>query len=228
MLNVMGTLFIIATPIGNLSDVTFRAIETLKSLDILFCEDTRVTKRLLDRYGISIPTDSYREEVHRQKLERVLANLREGKRVGLVSDAGTPAISDPGFRLVRDVLAAEPETPIIPIPGPSAVATALSASGFPSDEFLFLGFPPHKKGRQSAFIEAMDQPRTVVLYESPHSIDKALAAIGALDPMRPLCVGREVTKLHETFYRGTAAEVTAQLAKTSARGEFVVIIAQKP
>lgn len=224
----MGTLFIIATPIGNLEDVTYRAVETLKSLDVLFCEDTRVTVRLLERYALRVPMDSYREEAHREKLERVLAHLREGKRVGLVSDAGTPAISDPGFRLVRDVLAAEPETTVVPIPGPSAVVTSLSVSGFPSDEFLFLGFPPHKKGRQSAFAEAMDQPRTVVLYESPHRIDKALVAIDALDPARTLCVGREITKIHETFYRGTAKEVAAQLEKTSSKGEFVIVIAPKP
>ncbi|MEY4745346.1 MAG: ribosomal small subunit methyltransferase [Candidatus Parcubacteria bacterium] len=224
----MGTLFIIATPIGNLEDVTYRAIETLRGLDVLFCEDTRVTRRLLDRYGLVVPMDSYREEAHREKLARVLGHLREDKRVGLVSDAGTPAISDPGFRLVRDVLAAEPSTTVVPIPGPSAVATALSASGFPSDQFLFLGFPPHKKGRQSAFAEAMGQERTVVLYESPHRIGKALAAIGSIDPARTLCVGRELTKIHETFYRGTAQEVAARLEQTSSRGEFVIVISPKP
>lgn len=227
MLDAMGTLFIIATPIGNLQDVTVRAIETIKSLDILFCEDTRVTKRLLDRYGVAVPTDSYREEVHGLKMARVLAALRDGKRVGFVSDAGTPAISDPGFRLVRDVLAAEPSTTVVPIPGPSAVATALSVSGFPSDEYLFLGFPPHKKGRAAAFKEALDQPRTVVLYESTHRIDKALAAIAEIDPARRLAVGREITKIHETFYRGTAVEVAAALGKTSSKGEFVIVISPK-
>jgi len=223
----MGTLFIIATPIGNLEDVTYRAIETLRSLDLLFCEDTRVTVRLLERYGLHVPMDSYREDAHRQKLDRVLAALRDGKRVGLVSDAGTPAISDPGFRLVRDVLAAEPETTIVPIPGPSAVAAALSVSGLPSDEFLFLGFPPHKKGRNAAFKEALDQPRTVVLYESTHRIEKALTAIAEIDPTRGLTVGREITKMHETFYRGTASEIMEQLAKTSTRGEFVIVIAPR-
>ena len=224
----MGTLFIIATPIGNLEDATYRSIETLRSLDLLLCEDTRVTARLLDRYGLRVPMDSYREDAHHQKLQRALTALRDGKNVGLVSDAGTPAISDPGFRLVRDVLAAEPETKVVPIPGPSAVAAALSVSGLPSDEFLFLGFPPHKKGRAAAFREALDQPRTVVLYESTHRIAKALEAIAAIDPARHLVVGREVTKLHETFYRGTAAEVTAQLEKTSSKGEFVICIAPKP
>ncbi|HTK04605.1 MAG TPA: SAM-dependent methyltransferase, partial [Candidatus Eisenbacteria bacterium] len=139
--------------------------------------------------------------------------------------AGTPAISDPGFRLVRDVLAAEPETTVIPIPGPSAVAAALSVSGLPSDEFLFLGFPPHKKGRTAAFKEALGQPRTVVLYESTHRIEKALTAIAELAPDRGLVVGREITKMHETFYRGTASEIMGQLAKTSTRGEFVIVIA---
>lgn len=224
----MGTLFLIATPIGNLDDMTFRAVETLKSLDVLYCEDTRVTRRLLDRYGVTIPSlDSYREDSHGLKLARVLGHLRDGKKVGFVSDAGTPAVADPGFRLVRDVLTAEPETAIVPIPGPTAVATLLSASGFSADEFLFLGFPPHKKGRQSFFQEAMDQPRTVVIYESTHRIDKALDAIGGIDAERQLVVGRELTKMFETIYRGTAADVAAKLAATSSRGEFVIAIAPR-
>jgi len=220
----MGTLFIIATPIGNLGDVTYRAIECLRGLDVLFCEDTRVSQRLLERYEIRVPLESYREEVHRQRLGRVLEFLREGKKVGFVSDAGTPGVSDPGSWLVREVLDAEPETAIVPIPGPSAVAAVLSASGFPSDEYVFLGFPPHKKGRQAFFREAMAQPRTAVIYESTHRIFKALEAIAALDPERRLCVGRELTKMHETLYRGKVAEVTAALQGTSSKGEFAIVI----
>ncbi len=223
----MGTLYVIATPIGNLEDVTFRAVETLKSLDLLLCEDTRVTRRLLDRYNIEVRTESYREQVHFQKITHVAELLREGKRVGIVSDAGTPGISDPGFRLVRDVLAAVPDTTVVPIPGPSAVVAALSVSGLPSDSFVFLGFPPHKKGRSALFKEAMSQDRTTVLYESTHRIEKALAEIAALDPNRQLAVGRELTKMFETVYRGTAAEVMAALEMTSTKGEFVIVIAPK-
>lgn len=224
----MGTLYVIATPIGNLDDVTPRSLATLKSLDLLLCEDTRVTARLLQRHDIRVPMEPYREDLHFKKVSRVVELLKDGKTVGLVSDAGTPGISDPGCRLVRDVLIAAPETAVIPIPGPSAVATALSASGLPSDQFLFLGFPPHKKGRNAFFKEALEQQRTVVLYESTHRIAKALGTIAALDPERKLCVGRELTKLHETFYRGTAAEIMKGIARTSAKGELVIIIAPLP
>ncbi len=220
-----GTLYIIATPIGNLDDVTPRAIATFKSLDLLLCEDTRVTGRLLQRYDCKVPMEPYREDAHFKKVSRVVALLKEGKTIGLASDAGTPGIADPGYRLVRDVLAAAPDTIVIPIAGPSAVATALSASGLPADQFVFLGFPPHKKGRNAFFKEAMSQDHTVVLYESTHRIEKALDAIGALDPKRYLVVARELTKLHETFYRGNAGVVREMLEKTSTKGEFVVMIA---
>jgi 16S rRNA (cytidine1402-2'-O)-methyltransferase len=220
----MSTLYVIATPIGNLDDATFRSVETLKSLDLLFVEDTRVTGRLLERYGIKVPMQAYREDNHGLMLPKMLAALREGKTVGLVSDAGTPAIADPGFRLVRDVLAAEPDTKVIPIAGASAVATALSISGFSADQFTFMGFPPHKKGRNGFFKEAMEQPRTVVLYESTHRIEKALDAIYELAPERKIVVCRELTKMFETIYRGTAAEVKEQLAKTSSKGEYVIVI----
>ena len=221
----MGTLSIIATPIGNLEDVTVRALATLRQVDLLLCEDTRVTRRLLDRYEIVVTTESYREEVHFQKVSRIVELLRQDKHVGLVSDAGTPGISDPGSRLVRDVLAQEPTVKVVPIPGPSAVTTALSASGFPSDAFVFLGFPPHKKGRSAFFTRAMAQELTTVLYESTHRIDKALDSINAADPARKLVVARELTKMFETFYRGTASEIKAQLEKTSSKGEFVIVIA---
>jgi len=134
----MGTLYVIGTPIGNLEDVTFRAISTFKTLDLLLCEDTRVTHRLLERYGITVKTESYREQVHFQKITQIAELLKEGKKVGIVSDAGTPGISDPGFRLVRDVLSAAPDTKIEPIPGPSAVAAAVSVSAMPTDSFVFM------------------------------------------------------------------------------------------
>lgn len=217
-------LYVIATPIGNLEDVTVRALATLRQLDVLLCEDTRVTKRLLDRYEIRVPYESYREEVHRARVGRIIERLRAGQKVGIVSDAGTPAVSDPGSWLVRDILAALPEAEIVPIPGPSAVTAAISVSGT-GDEFVFLGFPPHKKGRQSFFAAALAEPRAVVLYESTHRIEKALESIRELAPERRLVVCRELTKMHETIYRGKAAEVLEKLAATSAKGEFVIVIA---
>ncbi len=220
----MGTLYVIATPIGNLEDVTVRALAVLRQVDLLLCEDTRVTKRLLDRYEIVVPMDSYREQVHNLKIGRIAELLREGRSVGIVSDAGTPGVSDPGSWLVRDILKQAPEAKVVPIPGASAAVAALSASGMPADEFVFLGFPPHKKGRQSFLKEAMSQPRTAVLYESTHRIEKCLTALGGIDPARQFCVAREITKMFETFYRGTAAEVLDQLAKTSTKGEFVIVI----
>ncbi len=223
----MGTLYIIATPIGNLEDATFRSIATLKKLDALFVEDTRVTGRLLERYGIKVPMQSYREDSHGLKMPKMLELLRAGKTVGLVSDAGTPAIADPGFRMVRDVLRAEPDTAIIPIAGVSAVTAALSVAGFPSDEFTFLGFPPHKKGRNAFFKDALEQPRTTVLYESTHRIEKALASIGEYAPERRLVVCRELTKMFETTYRGTATHIAERLASTSSKGEFVIVMEGK-
>lgn len=220
-----GTFYIIATPIGNLGDMTMRALETISGLDLLMCEDTRVTKKLLSAFDIHVPVDSYREEVHHKKRDVVLGFLREGKDVGLVSDAGTPVISDPGARLIADVLTALPEIRVVPVPGASAVTTALSASGLRADRFVFLGFPPHKKGRDAFFDDAMAYGDTVVLYESTHRIMKTMQAIDTRDPRRHLCVAREVTKLHETFYRGTAGEVIAMLETSSIRGEFVIMIA---
>lgn len=222
-----GTLYIIGTPIGNLDDASPRMRATLESLSLLMCEDTRVTAKLLARFDIRIPLDSYREEVHHVKMRHVIATLAEGKDVGLVSDAGTPAISDPGARLVSDALAALPDLKVVPVPGPSAVAAALSVSGFRADSFVFLGFPPHKKGRASWFKEAMEERRTAVLYESPHRIMKALDALAAEDPERRLCVCRELTKLHETVYRGIATEIMAALEKGSSKGEFVIVIDAK-
>ncbi|MBI4457483.1 16S rRNA (cytidine(1402)-2'-O)-methyltransferase [Candidatus Uhrbacteria bacterium] len=220
-------LSVIATPIGNLDDVSARALETLKSVDVLYCEDTRVTAKLLARYEIRVPLQSYREEVHRQKIGEIIALLADGKHVGLVSDAGTPGVSDPGSWLIRDILAAAPETIISPIPGPSAAVAALSISGFPGDEFVFLGFPPHKKGRAAFLKAAMQEPRSAVLYESTHRIEKALEALAEIDPARPLVVCRELTKMHETIYRGTAVLILERLKATSTKGEFVIVISRK-
>lgn len=221
---MQGKLFVIATPIGNLDDVSPRALRVMSEVDLLLCEDTRVTRKLLSRHGIGVPVESYREQVHFRKIDHVADLLLEGKDIGIVSDAGTPAISDPGSRLVRDILVREPDIEVIAVPGPCAAVAALSVSGFHADRFVFLGFPPHKKGRARFFQDAMGYSDTVVLYESTHRIMKALEAIRDIDPERKLCVARELTKMHETLYRGNAGEVIAALEATSTKGEFVIII----
>jgi 16S rRNA (cytidine1402-2'-O)-methyltransferase len=220
----MSTLYVIATPIGNLDDVSPRCLEALRGVGMLLCEDTRVTRRLLDRHEIRVPIlDSYREDSHAAKSALAIDALREGTDVGFASDAGTPGISDPGTRLVAAVVAALPDTKVVPIPGPCAATALLSVSGFATDEFLFLGFAPHK-GRERFFRDLLAEERTTVFYESPHRMDKALDALAEYAPERRLCVGRELTKLHETLYRGTAAEVRAALDATSWKGEFVVAV----
>ncbi|MEA3249477.1 MAG: 16S rRNA (cytidine(1402)-2'-O)-methyltransferase [Patescibacteria group bacterium] len=219
----IGTLYVIATPIGNLGDMTLRAVETLKNVDVLFAEDTRVTRRLLTKFDIQVPLESYREQVHSAKAARVIGLLRDGKDVGLVSDAGTPGVSDPGAMLVRDVLQDMPDARIVPAPGPSAVVAAVSVAGFPSDAFTFFGFPPHKKGRNAFFDEVVDCPHTVVLYESPHRVLKTLGQLAECVPDRRLCILRELTKMHESSYRCTAAEAV-ELVSEHVKGEFVIVM----
>ncbi len=224
----MATLYIVATPIGNLEDVTLRALRVLKEADLVLCEDTRVTKRLLEKYNIKTPTLSYHAQSKLSKVEKILELLEEGKTLALVSDAGTPAVSDPGVLLVSQIRERFGDAVTIsPIPGPSAVITALSASGIPASEFLFLGFLPHKKGRETLFREIAASKRTVVFYESPHRILKTFESLAQYVPEREVAVGREITKIHEEFPRGTAAELLAYFAKNEekVRGEFVVIVA---
>lgn len=224
----MGTLSIVGTPIGNLGDITLRALDTLKQADAIACEDTRVTAKLLARYDIQKPLLIFHARSGRTASDRILALLAQGKRVALVTDAGTPGISDPGselVRAVRDKLAGE--VTIEAVPGPSALAAALSIAGVPTNEFLFLGFLPHKKGRQTLFKEIAKEERTVVFYESPHRIEKALASLAEVLPEgRRVTVARELTKLHESLVEGTAQEVRDHFAArpTEVRGEFVVIV----
>ncbi len=220
-----GKLYIVATPIGNLGDITLRALETLKRVDFILCEDTRVTKKLLDHYEIKKPTISYHQHSDFKKIKEIINLLSEGKNLALVTDAGTPGISDPGNMLISDLLKNKIDQ-IIPIPGPSAIVTALSVSGFPTDKFLFLGFPPHKNKRQKFFKEAVAYDFTVAFYESGHRILKCLKELKEyLDPKKELLVGRELTKQFETIYRGTIDEITEQMKEE--RGEFVVIINKK-
>ncbi len=218
-------LYVVATPIGNLQDASPRALETLRAADAIVCEDTRVTAKLLAANGIQRPLLSHHHHSTQDKTADIIERLGNDETLALVTDAGTPAISDPGGMLVRDVYAALGEdVKIIPIPGPSACIAALSVSGFPADRFVFLGFPPHKNGRQTYFKELAARPETVVFYESTHRIEKTLEQLGAVIGDRPLVVCRELTKLHETIYRGTAAEILAALAATSIKGEFVIVV----
>ncbi len=229
-------LYIVATPIGNLEDMTFRAIRILKEVDLILCEDTRVTKILLEKYEIKKPILNYHQHSKLQKIDYIINLLKGGKNLALVSDAGTPGISDPGQRLIGKVLEElGEEVKIEPIPGANAAISALSISGFNTDEFLFLGFPPHKKGRQTFFVNVLEesQKRTVVFYESTHRIIKALEQIKELlEPriynLEPnLVVCRELTKKFETIYRGTIMEVLEKLKNDIIKGEFVVVIKAK-
>lgn len=229
------SLYIVATPIGNLEDVTFRAIRVLKEADLILCEDTRVTRVLLEKYEIQKPVISYHQHSKLQKIDYIISLLKEGKNLALVSDAGTPGISDPGQqlidRLISDSAEWEKGIEIVPIPGPSAVISALSISGFDTDEFLFLGFPPHKKGRQTFFQNVLEESkkRTVVFYESTHRIVKALEQMDQMDEIKraQIVLCRELTKKFETVYRGAISEVLEKLKNDIIKGEFVVVTRSK-
>jgi 16S rRNA (cytidine1402-2'-O)-methyltransferase len=225
----MGTLSVVATPIGNLGDITLRAIDTLKQADAIACEDTRVTAKLLARYGIEKPLLVYHAQSGKLAATRILGLLGEGKHVALVTDAGTPGISDPGSELVAEVRARlGGDVRIDAIPGPSALTAALSIAGVPVHEFIFLGFLPHKKGRQTLFREIAQASRTMVFYESPHRIGKTLTSLAeALSEDRTVTILRELTKLHESVVQGSAREVLEYFAAhpQEERGEFVVVVA---
>lgn len=224
----MGTLSVVATPIGNLGDITLRALEILKEADAIACEDTRVTAKLLKRYDISRPLLVYHAQSGRRDATRILELLGEGKHIALVTDAGTPGISDPGSALVAEVRERlEGDVRIQAIPGPSALTAALSIAGVPTDEFTFLGFLPHKKGRQTRMKEIAASERTVIFYESPHRIEKALAELAAvLAEDRRVVVLRELTKMFESVTSGSALELQAHFKSHAGevRGEFVVIV----
>jgi 16S rRNA (cytidine1402-2'-O)-methyltransferase len=223
----MSTLYVVATPIGNLEDITLRAIRTLKEVKLILAEDTRVTKKLLMHYDISTPTMSYHANSKLAKLDRIVAMLEEGNDIALVSDAGTPAISDPGVELVAAVRRTLPDVRVITIPGPSALAAAVSIAGLPAAQFTFLGFLPHKKGRETLFKEIAEQERATVFYESPHRILKTLASLATHAPMRTIMIARELTKIYECTVYGTPAELLVYFDEHSdeVRGEFVVLVA---
>ncbi len=224
----MPSFFIVSTPIGNLNDITKRAINTLKSVDLILCEDTRVTTKLLDAYNIKKPLQSYHKYSNLNKINHILNLLEKGQNIALVSDAGTPAISDPGSFLVSEIVKKFGDNiKIVPIPGPSAILAALSVSGFFADRFRFFGFLPHKKGRQTAFKNIADEKDVVVFYESKHRIEKTLIELYEVIRDRQVVLCRELTKAFETIYRGTAKEILDKLKKDKIKGEFVVVVDKK-
>ena len=222
-------LYLVATPIGNLGDITLRALEVLKGANRIACEDTRQTQKLLNHYGITTPTISYHEHNERDRAAKLIEELKSGARIAVVSDAGTPGISDPGSVLVREAIAAG--IAVIPIPGANAALSALIASGLPTDEFHFIGFLPEKAGARRTRLEAIaetprDTAQTVILYEAPHRIVDTLADLEAVfGPGLHIVAARELTKLHEEFLRGTVTEVRGQLTtRDRIRGEFVLLL----
>jgi len=216
----MAKLYIIATPIGNLEDITQRALDTLRSVDLILCEDTRVAQKLLNHFEIKKPLQSYHQHSDSKKIDYIVSILREDKDIALISDSGTPGISDPGNELINILVIQLPNIEIVPIPGPSAMTAIASIAGIPMDKFVFMGFPPHKKGRQTMFREISESKYPVIIYESVHRIIKTLKELQVFNDF-DIVVGRELTKKFETIYRGKISEVILQI---ELKGEFVVII----
>jgi 16S rRNA (cytidine1402-2'-O)-methyltransferase len=217
-----GALYLVATPIGNLDDITYRAVKVLGSVDLIAAEDTRKTKILLDHYAISKPMTSYFNYNERQRTPQLLEKLKQGLSIALVSDAGTPGISDPAFFIVRSAL--EAGIPIIPIPGPSAFVSALIVSGLPTERFVFEGFLPVKKGRKTRLGILRTEPRTIIFYESPHRILKTLEEVRTTFGERNVVVARELTKKFEEIVRGPVSSVLASLSGKPTRGEYVLVV----
>ncbi|MDD4990577.1 MAG: 16S rRNA (cytidine(1402)-2'-O)-methyltransferase [Candidatus Pacebacteria bacterium] len=217
-------LYIVATPIGNLQDITLRALAALKEADLILCEDTRHTLKLLNHFEIKKPLLSYHQHSQLQKIEQIIQLLQEGKTLALVSDAGTPGVCDPGNKLIETILEKLPEAQIIPIPGSSALAALLSVAGIEIDRFLFLGFLPIKKHRQDFLRQIIESPYPVVFYESPYKILKTLKEIEKLEPDLKTVIAKELTKMFEKIYRGGLKEVIEQIEKDKPRGEYAVVI----
>jgi 16S rRNA (cytidine1402-2'-O)-methyltransferase len=219
-----GTLYVVATPTGNLEDITYRAVRVLKESDLIACEDTRHTAKLLHHYGIEKPTVSYHEHNEAARAEELVTKMEQGLNVAQVSDAGMPGISDPGYRVIK--LAIERGVPVVPIPGASAVIAALAASGLPTDSFQFLGFLPSKSGQRRTTLEALRVAKhTTVVYEAPHRIAETMKDIvELLGPDRPVVLARELTKVHEEFIRGSAAEVLQRVHAHELKGEMTLLI----
>lgn len=220
-------LYLIASPIGNLEDITLRALSVLKQVDVILCEDTRTTIKLLRHYGIEKPLIAYHQQSHARAIDKIIHMIEVGSTLALMTDAGTPGISDPGNELIATLLAHCPTLKIIPIPGPSAVNTLCSIAGIPMNAFLFAGFPPHKKKRNAFFARIVQSHDPVVFFESPHRIIKSLRELSVLLPNAYAIIGRELTKMHETIYRGMIDELLDRIEKEGPRGEFTVIITKQ-
>ncbi len=222
----MSTFYVVATPIGNLEDITIRAIRILKEVDIVLCEDTRVTKRLFEKHGIVTQMFSYHAQSGEAKVDLILEKIAEGKNIALVTDAGTPGISDPGSLLISTIREKFPDLKIVSIPGPSALTAALSIAGVPTHEFIFLGFMPHKKGRETLFKEISESERTIIFYESTHRILKTLKSLKQIN--KKVTLIREITKIYEEVLQGVASEILKTLTETpeKQKGEFVVIVSR--
>jgi 16S rRNA (cytidine1402-2'-O)-methyltransferase len=217
-----GTLFIVSTPIGNLADITFRAVETLKTVSFIAAEDTRRTRKLLNHFDIKTKLISYYEHNRFARIPQILQHLESGKDVAVVTDAGTPGVSDPAYKLIRSVI--QVDVKVEPIPGASAFLTALVASGLPTDRFLFVGFLPPKKGRRKKLSDLASHEATLILYENPKRVVKTLSDIATFLGDRPAVVCRELTKVHEEIIRGTISELLSYFSRNSPRGECVIMI----
>ena|SRR5579859_437509 len=221
--NPNGCLYLVGTPIGNLEDITLRALRILKEADQIACEDTRHTQKLLAHYDIHKPLVSYHEHNEPKRAAELASAMEQGARIALVSDAGMPLVSDPGHRLVA--LCLQKQIPVVPIPGPSALLAALSGSGMPTEEFLFVGFLPARNGERRRALERLRiEERTIILYEAPHRVAESAADALEILGDRPACLAREVTKLHEEFLRGKLSEVLASLEERQVRGEITLIL----
>ena len=217
-----GYLFVVGTPIGNLEDITLRAISTLQNVDLILAEDTRNSKKLLSAHNIDTKMMSYHEHSNEKETKRIISLLLDGKNLALISDAGTPTISDPGYGLIRDCI--KKEIKIIPIPGASAITTAMSVSGLPSDSFTFFGFLPQKKGRIKKIKELLKVDNTIILFESPFRLEKTLNQLKEYLGNRSVVVGRELTKLYEEIIRGNLEDVIKYFSKSKVKGEIVIMI----
>lgn len=219
-----GTLYVVATPIGNLEDITLRALRILKEVDLIAAEDTRHTKKLLAHYGLSTPLTSYYDQIEASKAPTLIVQLQAGKTIALVSDAGTPAISDPGYRLVKG--AGEAGITVVPIPGPSTLTALLSIGGLPTDRFAFEGFLPAKKGRRQKALERLThEERTLIFFESPHRLAETLIDLEQICGDRQVVIGRELTKMFEEVLRGKVSELRAQVQDREIKGEVALLVA---
>jgi 16S rRNA (cytidine1402-2'-O)-methyltransferase len=224
--NKIGTLYVVATPIGNLEDITFRAVRILTEVSLILCEDTRTSKTLLTKYNITTKTASYHAHSSAHKQEAIVSQLLQGESIAMISDAGTPGISDPGSMIISHLRTLYPQVPIIPIPGPNAISALVSVSGFTGNEFTFLGFVPHKKGRETFFKTISIHKHPVIFYESCHRIVKTLEALQQYQDTYLLCVGREMTKKFETYLYGDILTVTerVRVSPNQQKGEFTVML----